>query len=346
MAEARCYVLDVGQGMSSVVVLPGGRVLIIDGGPSAQVPLQLLARTRRPLSIEAIVVTHNDDDHARGVVGIAVDHLRNLKRIWCLVDREPRDIRWLNELIDSLNEADRELLFTKLARLETDDVRRRLWPEEDPPSPGGVRLRLLFPTFWQNLETLRRLKKPTNDTCGVVDLRCGDGSVIFPGDAPRRVWQELHDRFGRLTCDVLVFPHHGGAPGGDPDQAGADTTWLLQQALECRQLVVFSVGTSNTYDHPLPDVVRSAKACGPSVACTQATDRCCPDPAAFAPGLLPLQRYSERPALCSTGSRGVGCMGTIEITLDDGGARVEGLAEHVAAVDQAATDASWHPLCR
>ena len=70
-ALAECYFLDVGQGAAQVVLLPDGGALVIDCGPARNVRslYELLKRSLRG-DIEALVITHNDEDHDGGTVDI------------------------------------------------------------------------------------------------------------------------------------------------------------------------------------------------------------------------------------------------------------------------------------
>ncbi|MFO0953732.1 MAG: MBL fold metallo-hydrolase [Isosphaeraceae bacterium] len=89
---AQCYFLDVGQGTSQVILLGDGRAVVIDGGPDAdaRVPLRLL--TRHVRSLAALVVSHNDADHARGALPI-LNHFRfSLDRLCFLFDRPGEDV--------------------------------------------------------------------------------------------------------------------------------------------------------------------------------------------------------------------------------------------------------------
>ncbi len=64
--EMRLHFLSVGQGESSIVELPDGKVMLIDGGPSEDESQKTILRYLNALSIDTIdylVVTHTDADH-------------------------------------------------------------------------------------------------------------------------------------------------------------------------------------------------------------------------------------------------------------------------------------------
>jgi len=343
MAATECFLLDVGQGMSSVIVIPGGRVIIVDGGPTAEVPLELLRRLPEPWTIEAIVVSHNDSDHARGISGIVRAYFERIRYLYVLVDRAAKT-PWIDELIETLGDEEyADLTTNKLRRLETEDKRKVLWPANTPSESHDPRLLLLFPSFWDNRNAV--LGSRPNDTSGVVELRSSSGCVLFPGDAPKHVWEQLVQRHGRLECDVLVYPHHGAEISSGAEDAAE---WLLTDAVHCKELVVFSVGTRNAHGHPDARAVAAAARLGGRVACTQITPRCCSHPDRLAPGLMPPATYGERVSrsgMRPDGSKGVGCMGTVHLVLEPDRVLITDLLQHQQEID-GCKQKDWTPMCR
>ena len=66
------HVLDVGQGDAILVVTSQGRQALVDGGPDPRVTLLALGE-RLPAgdrSLDAVVATHLDSDHAGGLIGV------------------------------------------------------------------------------------------------------------------------------------------------------------------------------------------------------------------------------------------------------------------------------------
>ena len=84
----RVVVLDVGQGDATVVVLPGGRALLVDAGgvaplttgpdafdapPGFDIGERVVARALRALGVrrlDGLVLTHGDPDHLLGARGV------------------------------------------------------------------------------------------------------------------------------------------------------------------------------------------------------------------------------------------------------------------------------------
>ncbi|GAG34386.1 unnamed protein product, partial [marine sediment metagenome] len=70
--QLHLYVLDVGQGDAILLRTPGGRVILVDGGPD---PLVLTSRLGQILPfwqrrIDLVVATHADQDHLAGLIPI------------------------------------------------------------------------------------------------------------------------------------------------------------------------------------------------------------------------------------------------------------------------------------
>jgi len=90
--SARCCILDVGQGSSQVILLGEGRAIVLDGGPSASVPLGSL-KDRGVNTLEALIISHNDYDHDKGACEVLINYKDALKRLLFLEDRPIQKIR-------------------------------------------------------------------------------------------------------------------------------------------------------------------------------------------------------------------------------------------------------------
>ncbi|MFH1694724.1 MAG: MBL fold metallo-hydrolase, partial [Patescibacteria group bacterium] len=69
--DLKIYFLDVGQGDSELIVLPGGVKILIDGGPSKEASFELgevLSPTDR--YIDVIAMTHAQKDHFGGLADV------------------------------------------------------------------------------------------------------------------------------------------------------------------------------------------------------------------------------------------------------------------------------------
>lgn len=66
------YFFDVGQGDSALIVTPGGRQLLVDGGPETDSAIRALsgAMSGSDRSLDLVVMTHLDADHSRGLLEV------------------------------------------------------------------------------------------------------------------------------------------------------------------------------------------------------------------------------------------------------------------------------------
>jgi competence protein ComEC len=232
----RITAIDVGQGASTLVELPGGKTLLIDGGGFSdnrvfdvgrRVLTPLLGR-RKIRTIDLVILSHPNSDHLNGLLYL-LWHF-HVGSFWRNADAP-----------DSVGFA---------------ELRRRLEQEEIPNPPfetlprrlrlGAVSLELLHPS---RLYTQHRAGggRQTNDNSLVVMLTYGAHRFLWPGDLERRAEAELVGgrRGVSLSTTVLFAPHHGSRSSNSP-------AWVAAVAPE---EVVFSVGWQNPYHFPHPVVV-------------------------------------------------------------------------------------------
>lgn len=338
---AVCHLLDVGQGCSNIITLSGNRAIVIDGGPAAKVPLSVLKRLKIEV-IEALIVSHNDTDHSKGVPAIVLEYFDRIERVIFLEDRPISKIGWFQDLRRALPKRQFKQMTRRCFRLEIENAVRQVWHDER----GLLSLELLFPSFSGNLEA-KQDERP-NATSGVLAFRRGHGSVMFPGDATIEVWRSIHERWGTLECDIIAAPHHGGKlTDKRPEQESNDLEWLFSEAIVCRNMAYFSLGTRNTRGHPRGAYVRALRKAGINVMCSEITTQCTDHVAELGVGLLGPKHYpSSRCALRSSRKKAIGCAGTVRVEMDDEGVRVDGQEAHRVAVNELSLDASGHPLCR
>ncbi len=180
--EAWVTTLDVGQGLA-VVVRTANRTLVYDAGPafgadsdSGERVVVPLLRAQGITRIEAMIVTHNDMDHAGGAASV----LGNFE---------------VAELRSSLAQGHPLLALAQNAR-RCGAGDRWTW--------DGVRFELLHPPLadWR--------PKKINDLSCVLKVSAGGRSMLLTGDIELLAEAELVRGAGpALASDVLLVPHHG-----------------------------------------------------------------------------------------------------------------------------------------
>lgn len=234
----RVTALDVGQGDSTLLDLPDGRAMLIDGGgfigspidPGARVILPLL-RARRRSRIDVIVLTHPHPDHFTGLLEV--------------IRRVP-----VGELWDTgQGEADgagatyAELLAEARARGVI--IRR---PAElcDARDVGGARVEVLAPCPGFNPD------RGANDNSLVLRVVFGKRAALFVGDAEREAERTLLESGAELRADFLKVGHHGSRTSSSPD--------FLARVRP--SVATISTGVRNRFGHPNPVALSSLFSAG------------------------------------------------------------------------------------
>jgi competence protein ComEC len=236
----RVAVLDVGQGDSSLVDLPDGTLMLIDGGgfvgspvnPGASVILPLL-RQRRRHRVDIAVLSHPHPDHYLG-----------LATALAAVD--------VGELWDTGQGREQGAgpeYHAMLTDLETRAVPVR-GPSAlcgSPRSVGGARLSVFepCPSFEPTLGP--------NDNSFIIKIEHGRRAALFMGDAEHAAEQQLlEEHRGSLRADLLKAGHHGSRTSTSPELLSAVRPGLA----------TVSCGVRNRFGHPHPLTLAALAAAG------------------------------------------------------------------------------------
>lgn len=215
--------LDVGQGDAVLITTPGGRQILIDGGPSAT-ELNWRLGQEMPFwdrSLDVVVNTHGDADHLAGLVSLLGRYTIDQVLVSGLPLENPLWQEWETSLAGTgltpvLGQAGMQLSLG-----------------------DGVSASLLFPgpAGWNE-------NSPNNHSL-VLRLQYGRVSFLLPGDIEAVVEQELVRTGAPLAATVLKSPHHG---------AKTSSSVPFLEAVD-PQIVVISVGADNRFGHPSPEVL-------------------------------------------------------------------------------------------
>jgi beta-lactamase superfamily II metal-dependent hydrolase len=320
---------DVGQGDCSVIKLPSGGLLIIDVGPRGSPLIDWLNEgTRIGIAIEAIVLTHNDADHAGALPSIVATHKSRIKALWMLLD-SPVDDERFQKIFRAAREGE-SAGFYKIRRLEDGQV---LWSDED----RKIKLSVIYPGFTENIDASN-----PNQSSGVIVLEVyGKRLFGWPGDLELRTTAAV---FAENPPWMLFGPHHGG-PVDYPTKAvrkrllKRSVTAAANLMAEIRAAagklsparVFVSVGTKNPHHHPRPGYLRLLSSVRSRVTCSQLTF-CCERKRVLerthvlqGSGLLGLRAART----------GVSCRGSMRLYVRNGGLVVDKFdAVHLARVTE------------
>ena len=206
-------VLDVGQGSGATYQLSNGKWLVFDTGASKDTLANDL-RYRGVDEIEAIILSHGDQDHVGGLYHL----LRDFKvRHLVLSQYAFEHSEHLKDLPDYLSNK-----ATKVHFIE------------------GQSHLSLTDTESLDLALIDQIEAPNSHE--VVALLCDEGvNYLFPGDTEGRALEEIP--FANKV-DILLAPHHGSKNSWD------ETFYKKYQP----KLVVASAGVDNRFHHPHQEV--------------------------------------------------------------------------------------------
>lgn len=213
------HFLDVGQGDATLLRTPGGRTVLVDGGPD---PVLLAARVGRALPfwqrrIDLLVVTHADQDHLAGLLGIVERYDVGQVLQGPMAGGEPLADAWLAAL------AARGIPVVPAARGAVITF------------AGAMRIEVLHPPQEAS-------GAGADDNAGSVVLRvvAGDCRLLLTGDIDAGTEAELLASGVPLDATALKVSHHGSA--------GASSAPFIAAAAP--EVAIVSVGSDNRFGHP------------------------------------------------------------------------------------------------
>jgi competence protein ComEC len=240
--------VSVGQGDAAILRLPGGRVAVVDGGPTGRgrSVIEPLLRRMRIGRIDYLIATHVQEDHWGGLVHLAERF--EVGEFWHPGGR--CDSRRFAEFVRDVERRG----------IATVDVGAS-WDPGEGSGAGVVRagrqgwtLRPLWPRESSG-------DCAQNDRSVVLRADFAGRGILIGGDIEAAGERALVDvSGGGLRADVATMPHHG---------SGTSSTAAWVAAVSPR-IAVASAGRENRYGFPRPDVVERYRRIG---AETYRTDR-------------------------------------------------------------------------
>jgi len=222
LPDGRLHVafLDVDQGDAILVTTPQGQQILIDGGPSPTALNSALGK-QMPFwdrSIDLLVMTHSDEDHATGLAEVLT---RYKVGGWLESGRADDDATFAEcqDLLKAMGVPRYSIHAGDRLDLEPGLVIEIIHPPEE----------LMFGT-----------SSDSNNNSVVLRLAWGQASLLLTGDLEAEGEQLLLRSGQALSADLLKVGHHGSG--------GSSTPQFL--SVVSPRFAVISVAADNRFGHP------------------------------------------------------------------------------------------------
>ena len=223
----RLIACDVGQGDGILLVSPGGKQVLIDGGPGTKV-VDCLGQ-KMPFwdrTVEMVVSTHPEKDHLEGLLEV----LARYKVKMVVTTGVVNDTELFKAWKEAIRKEGAKIYFVKAGdRLVLDSIRGRtssmdvLWPTAEKLA------------LWK----LAGLTE-TNESSVVMKVNFGQFCAYLTGDIPKEILESLINK----SCQVLKISHHGSKTG------------TSEQILDSVHPIVTIIQVGrNSFGHPHKEVI-------------------------------------------------------------------------------------------
>lgn len=237
--ELRMHFIDVGQGDSTLIELPDGKIALIDGGDNFDGAAKAVLRYLNALDIKVIdylFVSHSDADHC-GSLAEVLQHKTVLNAYLPFVDPEDSTTTYI-ELYQAVLEEGCEVYYTSRDVTLQDELET-------------YHLSCLYPYSLDVEESEKDWEEPE---CSIMWLEYKGISALFMADASAALEEKLinDDKMGVLLpwvdltdVEILKVGHHGSK---------YSTTWAFLQYCQFETAVI-SCGKGNPYGHPTSETL-------------------------------------------------------------------------------------------
>ena len=239
--KATLYILDVGQGDSIFIDLPGGKNLLVDAGMRfgrSDVGEKVVVPFLKRMGVERIdyfVVTHLHSDHMGGAASV----LKNFTiGQFIFPEQITKSKSWMEAYEAARSHGVRMRNIRCGMVLDSGDIYRIyvLHPNKHYVGERGVSFSRRF-----------------NDGSIVLKIYIGNRTILLQGDIEKKVEHELTLAFGPfLRSDVLKVGHHGASTSSSKEYIESVRP----------EYAVISVGAANKFGHPSLQTIESLRSVG------------------------------------------------------------------------------------
>jgi len=235
--DLKVTMIDVGHGNASLLELPYGYTMLIDGGGfsdnrvfdvGASIVAPFLWR-KKIRTVDTVVLSHANSDHLNGLIYIAENF--HVKNVW--TNHEAADTFGYRLFMKTIKKNHIQMpAYRKITGVH--DI-------------NGLKINVLYPSKdfieKKDIETWRNL----DNNSMVLKASFGKVSLLFPGDIKTPAEYELVSTVGdKLRSSVLLAPHHGSKT--------SSTERFLEKVKP--EVVVISSRWQSRFGFPHPSVLK------------------------------------------------------------------------------------------
>lgn len=229
--KLKIYFIDVGQGDSMLVKTVGGKNILIDGGgskdPDYDIGEKILVPyllDRRIKTLDYVIISHFDEDHATGVAQI----LGKIDVSSIILTRQLEENDIYRHILSIAKEKKIKLIYVK---------------EGDVLKIGGIKISIIHP------ENKLMINNPMNNNSIVCKVEYNSFSMLLTGDIEMEAEELILRKNINLKADVLKVAHHGSK---------TSTTGEFLKAINPK-VALIGVGKNNNFGHPSNEVIQRLK---------------------------------------------------------------------------------------
>lgn len=188
--QLKVYFLDVGQGDSTIVILPNKKVVLIDGGANmyGNEVVKVLHKFKIK-KIDLLVATHPDIDHIGGLLTV----LKKMR---------------VEKVLDSGKNYDTHTYQAYIKLIKKKEIPLKKAKE-------GNYIKLDEAVIIQILNDAKE-KDENNESSIVLKISYKNADILFTGDADVFVEEQMISKKYNLEADVLKVGHHGSYTSTSP----------------------------------------------------------------------------------------------------------------------------------
>ncbi len=237
--ELRIHYLDVGEGDCTIIELPDGKVMLIDGGDGTNDTKKSVMRYLNKLKVNEIdylVITHADRDHLGALQEVLT--YKKVLNAYLPHANASKNVEYA-EIYAAILEEKCSMVFSS---------RKEDLSKKDADAP--YTLAFLYP---YSSAALGYEEEDSNDTSAVIWLDYMGTSALFLGDVSSKIENKLvtNHRLGLTpkadlsSTEILKVAHHGSAES---------TSKELLDYINV-ETAILSYGKENLYQHPSSEVM-------------------------------------------------------------------------------------------